>query len=104
MFGEDVATMGGVFGATRNLKRDFGAQRVLDAPFTLAHVLMVLSYVVVLGGTLLDNAQLFDQVSRMAASDSLTGLGNHRRLLEVLQNEIERSRRTRRTTNRSWTR
>jgi diguanylate cyclase (GGDEF)-like protein len=70
------------------------SQHVLDAPFTLAHVLMVLSYVVVLGGTLLDNAQLFDQVSRMAASDSLTGLANHRRLLEVLETEIQRSRRT----------
>jgi diguanylate cyclase (GGDEF)-like protein len=70
------------------------SQRVLDAPFTLAHVLMVMSYVVVLGGTLLDNAQLFDQVSRMAASDSLTGLANHRRLLEVLESEIQRSRRT----------
>lgn len=70
------------------------SQRVLDAPFTLAHVLMVLSYVVVLGGTLLDNAQLFDQVSQLAASDSLTGLANHRRLLEVLENEIQRSRRT----------
>lgn len=70
------------------------SQRVLDAPFTLAHVLMVTSYVVVLGGTLLDNAQLFDQVSRLAASDSLTGLANHRRLLEVLENEIQRSRRT----------
>src|SRR5208283_4668879 len=67
---------------------------VLDAPYTLAHALMVLSYVVVLGGTLLDNAQLFDQVSRMAASDSLTGLANHRRLVEVLENEIQRSRRT----------
>ena len=33
----------------------------------------------------------------MAASDSLTGLANHRRLLEVLENEIERSRRTRRS-------
>jgi diguanylate cyclase (GGDEF)-like protein len=55
---------------------------------------MVLSYVVVLAGTLLDNAQLFDQVSRLAASDSLTGLANHRRLLEVLENEIQRSRRT----------
>jgi diguanylate cyclase (GGDEF)-like protein len=70
------------------------SQRVLDAPYTLAHVLMVSSYVVVLGGTLLDNAQLFDQVSRMAASDSLTGLANHRRLFEVLENEIQRSRRT----------
>jgi diguanylate cyclase (GGDEF)-like protein len=73
------------------------SQHVLDAPFTLAHVLMVLSYVVVLGGTLLDNAQLFEQVSHMAASDSLTGLANHRKLLEVLENEIERSRRTRRS-------
>jgi diguanylate cyclase (GGDEF)-like protein len=70
------------------------SQRVLDAPFTLAHVLMVLSYVVVLGGTLLDNAQLFDQVSKLAASDSLTGLANHRRLLEVLESEIQRSGRT----------
>ncbi len=70
------------------------SQHNLDAPYTLAHALMVLSYVVVLGGTLLDNAQLFDQVSRMAASDSLTGLANHRRLLEALENEIQRSRRT----------
>ena len=69
------------------------SQRTLDGPYTLAHGLVVLSYVVVLGGTLLDNAQLFDQVSRMAASDSLTGLANHRRLIEALENEIERSRR-----------
>ena len=70
------------------------SRRTLDAPFTLAHVLMVLSYVVVLGGTLLDNAQLFEQVSRLAASDSLTGLANHRRLLEIMESEIQRSRRT----------
>src|ERR1700690_3004853 len=73
------------------------SQRGLDAPYMLAHVLMVLSYVVVLGGTLLDNAQLFAQVSRLGASGSLTGLANHRRLLEVLETEIERSRRTRRS-------
>ncbi len=70
------------------------SQRMLDAPYTVAHGLMVLSYVVVLCGTLLDNAQLFDQVSRLAASDSLTGLANHRRLLEAMDNEIQRSRRT----------
>jgi diguanylate cyclase (GGDEF)-like protein len=70
------------------------SQHVFDAAFTLAHVTMDLSYVVVLGGTLLDNAQLFDQVSRLAASDSLTGLANHRRLIEVLENEIQRSRRS----------
>ena len=70
------------------------SQHNLDAPATLSHVFMVLSYVVVLGGTLLDNAQLFDQVSTMASSDSLTGLANHRRLTEVLESEIQRSRRT----------
>jgi diguanylate cyclase (GGDEF)-like protein len=70
------------------------SQRALDAPYMLAHVLMVSSYVVVLGGTLLDNAQLFDQVSHLATSDSLTGLANHRQLLDVLENEIQRSRRT----------
>jgi diguanylate cyclase (GGDEF)-like protein len=73
------------------------SQRVLDAPFTLAHLLVVLSYVVVLGGTLLDNARLFEQVSRMADCDSLTGLANQRRLIEVMEVEIERSRRTRRS-------
>jgi diguanylate cyclase (GGDEF)-like protein len=70
------------------------SQHVLDAPFTLAHVFMVLSYVVVLGGTLLDNAQLFDQVSTLASSDPLTGLANHRRLFETLESELQRSRRT----------
>jgi diguanylate cyclase (GGDEF)-like protein len=70
------------------------SQRGLDALFMLANVWMVLSYIVVLAGTLLDNAQLFAQVSRLAASDSLTGLANHRRLLEVMETEIERSRRT----------
>jgi diguanylate cyclase (GGDEF)-like protein len=70
------------------------SQHSLDAPATLAHVFMVFSYVVVLGGTLLDNAQLFDQVSTMASSDSLTGLANHRRMTEVLESEIQRSRRT----------
>jgi diguanylate cyclase (GGDEF)-like protein len=70
------------------------SQHALDAPATVAHVFMVFSYVVVLGGTLLDNAQLFDQVSMMASSDSLTGLANHRRMIEVLESEIQRSRRT----------
>ena len=69
------------------------SQRVLDAPYTVAHLLVVLSYVTVLAGTLLDNAQLFDQVSRLAASDSLTGLANYRRLLESMENEIQRSQR-----------
>jgi diguanylate cyclase (GGDEF)-like protein len=70
------------------------SQRVLDAPYMLAHVLVVLSYIVVLGGTLIDNAQLFDQASRLASSDSLTGLANYRRLVEVMDGEIQRSQRT----------
>jgi two-component system cell cycle response regulator len=53
-----------------------------------------MSYDLVLGGTLLDNAKLFDEVSHLAASDSLTGLANHRRLIEVLESEIQRSGRT----------
>ena len=70
------------------------SQHVLDATYVSAHVLMVASYAVVLGGTLLDNAHLFDQISRLAISDSLTGLANHRQLLDVLEGEIQRSRRT----------
>jgi diguanylate cyclase (GGDEF)-like protein len=70
------------------------SQRMLDAPYMLAHVLMVLSYVVVLGGTLIDNAQLFDQVTRLASSDSLTGLANYRQLVEVMESEVQRSLRT----------
>jgi len=70
--------------------------RLLDAPFTLAQILKVSSYAVVLGGALLDNARLFDQVRHLAVSDSLTGLANYRRLLAVLENEIQRSRRSKR--------
>jgi diguanylate cyclase (GGDEF)-like protein len=70
------------------------SQRPLDAPFVLSHVLMVASYAIVLGGTLLDNAHLFDEVSRLATSDSLTGLANHRKLIDALDGELQRSGRT----------
>ena len=70
------------------------SDRMLDAPYSLAHGLVVLSYIVVLGGTLIDNAQLFDQVSRQANLDPLTGLANHRQMFEVLQSELQRSGRT----------
>ncbi len=72
------------------------SERLLDAPFTAAQILKVLSYAVVLGGALLDNARLFDEVRNMAVSDPLTSLANYRRLLDVMVSEIERSRRTRR--------
>jgi 2-oxoisovalerate dehydrogenase E1 component len=32
VYGEDVGKAGGIFGATRNLQRDFGAERVFDTP------------------------------------------------------------------------
>jgi len=70
------------------------SERLLDAPFILAHGLKVTSYALVLGGALLDNARLFEQVRHLAATDSLTGLANYRRLVSVLEGEIRRSRRT----------
>jgi diguanylate cyclase (GGDEF)-like protein len=68
--------------------------QALDAPFTLAQILRVSSYAVVLGGTLLDNSRLFVQVQQLAISDPLTGLANYRHLIDVLEAEIERSGRT----------
>jgi diguanylate cyclase (GGDEF)-like protein len=70
------------------------SERLLDAPFTLAQVLKVTSYALVLGGALLDNARLFDQVRQLAVTDSLTGLSNYRTLISVMDSEIQRSRRT----------
>jgi diguanylate cyclase (GGDEF)-like protein len=71
--------------------------RVLDASAASAELLNLVSYVLLLGATLLDNAQLFRQVQTLAISDSLTGLANYRRLVDILQNEIERSGRTSRS-------
>src|SRR5712691_8294988 len=68
--------------------------RLLDAPFVFAQALMVLGYTVALGGALLDNARLFEQVHHLAVSDPITGLANYRRLLDVLENETERTNRT----------
>jgi diguanylate cyclase (GGDEF)-like protein len=67
--------------------------RLLDSPFVLAQALTVTSYGVVLGGALLDNARLFEQVQHLAVSDPLTGLANYRRLLDVLESETERTNR-----------
>jgi diguanylate cyclase (GGDEF)-like protein len=68
--------------------------RLMDAPFVFAQGLMVLSYTVALGGALLDNARLFERVRHMAVTDPLTGLANYRRLLDVLENETERTDRS----------
>jgi len=70
------------------------SERLLDAPFVVAQTLRVTSYAIVLGGALLDNARLFDQVHQMAVTDSLTGLFNYRSLINVMEAEIQRSQRT----------
>jgi len=67
-----------------------------DAPSTVAQLVRVSSYAIVLCGALLDNLRLFEQVRHMASSDPLTGLANYRRFLDSLDAEMERSRRTRR--------
>src|SRR5277367_6271869 len=72
------------------------SQRLLDAPFVLAQAFTVMSYTVAVGGALLDNARLFEQVRHLAVSDPLTGLANYRRLLDVLENETERTNRNNR--------
>ncbi len=70
------------------------SERMLDGPSLLAQLLKVSSYGILLGGALVDNARLFDQVRRMAVTDPLTGLANYRTLVNALQNEMERSRRS----------
>jgi diguanylate cyclase (GGDEF)-like protein len=69
------------------------SERMLDAPFVFAQAMTVLSYTIALGGALLDNARLFEQVRHLAVSDPLTGLANYRRLLDVLESETERTNR-----------
>jgi len=71
--------------------------RINDAPGAVAQLLSTSGCVALLGATLLDNAQLFSQVRTLAISDSLTGLANYRRLVDVLQSELERSGRTNRS-------
>jgi len=72
------------------------SRQLFDGPFFLAEISKTISYVVMLSGALLDQARLFEQVRSMAVSDSLTGLANYRRLLSVLESELDRSRRTQR--------
>lgn len=72
------------------------SRHLFDGPFFLAELSKTLSYGVMLSGALLDQARLFDQVRSMAVSDPLTGLANYRRLISVLEAELDRSRRTQR--------
>lgn len=68
--------------------------RLLDGPFVFGQLLNVASYILLLGGALLDSARVFEQVRHLAASDPLTGLANYRKLLDVLDTETERTLRT----------
>jgi len=72
------------------------SRHLLDGPFFLAELAKTTSYLVMLSGALLDQARLFDQVRTLAVSDPLTGLANYRRLLSVIEAELDRSRRTQR--------
>jgi len=72
------------------------SRQLFDGPFFLAELSKTSSYAVMLSGALLDQARLFEQVRSMAVSDSLTGLANYRRLISVLEAELDRSRRTQR--------
>jgi diguanylate cyclase (GGDEF)-like protein len=72
------------------------SRRIFDGPFFLAEFSKVASYAVMLCGALVEQARLFDQVRSMAISDPLTGLANYRRLIAVIESELDRSRRTRR--------
>jgi len=72
------------------------SRQLFDGPFFFAEICKTVSYVVMLSGALLDQARLFEQVRSMAVSDPLTGLANYRRLLSVLEAELDRSRRTQR--------
>jgi diguanylate cyclase (GGDEF)-like protein len=71
--------------------------RLLDAAAGGGELIEAVSYIVLLGATLLDNAQLFGKVRTLAISDSLTGLANYRHLVDILQSELERSGRTNRS-------
>lgn len=72
------------------------SRHLLDGPFFLAELSKTVGYVAMLTGGLLDQARMFDQVRTLAVSDSLTGLANYRRLLSVMEAELDRSRRTQR--------
>jgi diguanylate cyclase (GGDEF)-like protein len=72
------------------------SQRLFDGPFFFAELSKVASYAIMLGAALIDQARLFDQVRTLAVSDPLTGLANYRRLIAVIESELDRSRRTQR--------
>lgn len=72
------------------------SRRLFDGPFFLAEISKIISYAIILSAALFEQARLFDQVRTMAVSDPLTNLANYRRLIAVIESELDRSRRTQR--------
>jgi diguanylate cyclase (GGDEF)-like protein len=72
------------------------SDRRLDAAFALAAVLQFASYFIMMGGALLDNLHLFRKIHRLATSDPVTGLANHRQFMDSLETELKRTSRSRR--------
>jgi diguanylate cyclase (GGDEF)-like protein len=70
------------------------SDRGLDATFALAAVLQFSGYAVLLGGTLLDDLHLFQDMQRLAVTDPVTGLANYRNFIDSLEIEIQRTSRT----------
>jgi diguanylate cyclase (GGDEF)-like protein len=70
------------------------SNRELDATFALAAFLQFSGYAVILGGALLDNIRLFQNIQRLAVTDPVTGLANYRRFIDSLEVEIQRTGRT----------
>jgi diguanylate cyclase (GGDEF)-like protein len=70
------------------------SDRRLDDTFALAAVLQFSSYAVLLGGALLDNVHLFQDIQRLAVTDPVTGLANYRHLIDSLELEMQRTGRT----------
>ncbi|HYL09566.1 MAG TPA: GGDEF domain-containing protein [Candidatus Acidoferrales bacterium] len=87
LFFSTALNVGCCLAASQSLRR-------LDAPFAFAETLQFTSYAVLVGGALADNLQLFESIRHLAVSDSLTGLANYRRLIDTVEREIQRSRRT----------
>lgn len=68
--------------------------RRLDAAFALAAILQFGGYAVLIGGSFLDVVGLFNDIRRLAVTDSVTGLFNYRQLIHALDREIQRTNRT----------
>src|SRR6201997_4440309 len=73
--------------------RRLAIAKLARCAFPLGAGFTVLGCAIALGGALLDNARLFEQVPHLAVSAPLPGLANYRRLLDVLETETERTNR-----------